>query len=548
MAHGGKSLVDCLQTLGARHGFGVPGESYLAALDAMHDTHGAFDFVLCRNEGGAGFMAAAYGKLTGTPGLCFVTRGPGATNASIGVHTAMQDSAPMILFVGQIDTRTREREMFQEVDYRAVFGTMAKWTTEIEHVERIPEIVSRAWTVAMSGRPGPVVVALPENVLSAETETAPLSRASVLPAPQASPADIEKVQQHLAAAERPVILIGGCGWNDVGSRALEHFANASNIPVVAAFRYIDSYDNTQPSYAGEAGVGMLPEVQQTLSESDLLLAIGVRLGEMTTNNYQLFDVPEMQQTLIHVHASSGELGKIYRPNLAIQCGANDFVTTLKPINRSKDWMQAARARYEATFDLPSQPGELDMVEVTRHVQDRLADDAIVTNGAGNFSIWNNKYLRYGPHQRLLAPQSGAMGYGLPAAIAAKVVHPDRQVICFAGDGDFQMNLPELGTAMQAGACPVVLIVNNGSYGTIRMHQERHYPHRVSATELQNPDFAALARSYGFHSEQVTKTEDFADAFERALNSPTGAVLDLVTGIEPLTPKMTLSKIRAQAKP
>ena len=454
----------------------------------------------------------------------------------------------MILFVGQIDTRTREREMFQEVDYRAVFGTMAKWATEIEHVERIPEIVSRAWTVATSGRPGPVVVALPENVLGAETETTPLSRPAVLPAPQASPADIEQVQQHLATAEKPVILIGGNGWSDAGSRALERFANASNIPVVTAFRYIDSYDNTQPSYAGEAGVGMLSEVQATLSESDLLLAIGVRLGEMTTNNYQLFDVPEMKQTLIHVHASSGELGKIYRPDLAIQCGANDFVATLTPIERSADWTQAARARYESTFDLPSQPGQLDMVEVTRHVQQHLTDDAIVTNGAGNFSIWNNKYLRYGRNQRLLAPQSGAMGYGLPAAIAAKVVHPNRQVICFAGDGDFQMNLPELGTAMQAGACPVVLIVNNGSYGTIRMHQERHFPHRISATELQNPDFVTLARSYGFHGEQVTKTEDFADAFKRALSSPTGAVLDLVTGIEPLTPKMTLSQIRAQAKP
>lgn len=548
MTHGGKLLVDCLQVLGARHGFGVPGESYLAVLDAMHDTRGAFDFVLCRNEGGAGFMAAAYGKLTGTPGLCFVTRGPGATNASIGVHTAMQDSAPMILFVGQIDTRTREREMFQEVDYRATFGTMAKWATEIEHVERIPEIVSRAWTVAMSGRPGPVVVALPENVLGTETDVAPLTRPPVFPAPQASPSDMQQVQQHLANAEKPVILIGGCGWSDEGSQALERFAEASNIPVVAAFRYIDSYDNTRPSYAGEAGVGMLPEVQTTLSECDVLLAIGVRLGEMTTNNYQLFDVPEMRQTLIHVHASSGELGKIYRPDIAIQSGVNNFAAALAPIARDNGWMKEARARYEATFALPAQPGPMDMAEVTKHVQDHLADDAIITNGAGNFSIWNNKYIRYGADQRLLAPQSGAMGYGLPAAIAAKVVHPDRQVICFAGDGDFQMNLPELGTAMQAGACPVVLILNNGSYGTIRMHQERHFPKRVSATELKNPDFSSLAQSYGFHGEQVTRTEDFADAFARALASPTGAVLDLITGTEALTPKLTLSQLRAQAKP
>lgn len=547
MPHGGKLLVDCLQTLGARHGFGVPGESYLAVLDAMHDTRGAFDFVLCRNEGGAGFMAAAYGKLTGTPGLCFVTRGPGATNASIGVHTAMQDSAPMILFVGQIDTRTREREMFQEVDYRATFGTMAKWATEIEHVERIPEIVSRAWTVAMSGRPGPVVVALPENVLGAETDIAPLSRPPVLPAPQASPADIAQVQRHLAKAEKPVILIGGCGWSDVGSRKLERFAEASNIPVVTAFRYIDSYDNNLQNYAGEAGVGMLPEVQANLSDCDVLLVIGARLGEMTTNNYQLFDVPEMRQTLIHVHPSSGELGKIYRPDMAIQSGVNDFVAALEPISRDAGWVQTARARYEATFDLPQQPGPVDMVEVTRHVQANLTEDAIVTNGAGNFSIWNNKYLRYGANQRLIAPQSGAMGYGLPAAIAAKVVHPDRQVICFAGDGDFQMNLPELGTAMQAGACPVVLILNNGSYGTIRMHQEKHYPNRVSATELQNPDFVAIAQSYGFHGERVTQTEEFTDAFTRALASPTGAVLELMIGTEALTPKLTLTQLRNQAK-
>ncbi|AZQ65710.1 thiamine pyrophosphate-binding protein [Silicimonas algicola] len=550
-AHGGRVLVESLRALGARHGFGVPGESYLSVLDGMHDTKGAFDFVLCRNEGGAGFMASAYGKLTGTPGLCFVTRGPGATNASIGVHTAMQDSAPMILFVGQIDTRTRDREVFQEVDYRQFFGPIAKWATEIEHIERIPEIVSRAWTTALSGRPGPVVVALPENVLNAETDVPPLSRAAAIPKPFASAEDIKAVHAALDRAERPVLLIGGGGWTSEGGAALTQFAEASDIPVVAAFRYQDIYDNSRATYAGEAGVGMLPQVRRTLENADLILAIGVRFGEMTTDNYTLFDLPDMLQTLIHVHMSAGEIGKIYQPDIAILSCPNAFATALADVPVKgpwSDWRSAARAGYEASFDLPPQPGPVDMVEVMRHLQEVLDDDAILTNGAGNFSIWNNKYFRYGTGNRLLAPQSGAMGYGLPAAIAAKVVHPKRTVVCFAGDGDFQMNCPELGTAMQAGAQPVVLILNNGSYGTIRMHQEKHFPRRVSGTELQNPDFAAMARAYGFHGERVERTEDFADAFERALASPSGAVLDLVTGIEALTPRQTLTQIRAASEP
>lgn len=549
MRHGGRVLVECLAELGAKHSFGVPGESYLAVLDALHDTPGAPEFTLCRNEGGAGFMAAAYGKLTGSPGLCFVTRGPGATNASIGVHTAMQDSAPMILFVGQIETAMRDREVFQEVDYRAFFGPIAKWATEVTHVDRLPEIISRAWATALSGRPGPVVVALPEDVIGAETTVPAIRGAAQVPAPAVSNAVLSDVRARLEQADRPLILMGGGGWTETGSRALERFAEASQIPVVAAFRYQDRYDNTLPSYAGEAGVGILPEVRQSLAECDTLLAIGVRFGEMTTDNYKLFDLPEMAQTLIHVHRSDREIGKIYRPDVAVQACQNLFATALaeRPVKGKPDWFQAAGARYQATFDLPDQPGPLDMAEVTRQVQDMIAPDAILTNGAGNFSIWNNKYIRYGRDHRLLAPQSGAMGYGLPAAIAAKVAHPDRQVVCFAGDGDFQMNCPELGTAMQAGATPVVLILNNGSYGTIRMHQERHFPDRISGTELQNPDFAALARSYGFLGERVERTQDFAPAFARALASPTGAVLDLNIGVEALTPRQTLAQIRATAR-
>jgi acetolactate synthase-1/2/3 large subunit len=543
MRHGGKVLVECLEVLGAKHGFGVPGESYLTVLDGMYQS--GMQFVNCRNEGGAGFMAAAYGKLTGQPGLCFVTRGPGATNASIGVHTAMQDSSPMILFVGQIDTTTRDREVFQEVDYRAFFGGMAKWATEIEHVDRIPEVISHAWSVAVSGRPGPVVVALPENVIGAETAAPVLTRAPDLPVPVASAEVLENLRATLAKVARPVILSGGGGWSGDGCRALELFAEASDIPVVTAFRYQDMYDNSLPTFVGEAGVGMLPAVRKTLAEADLILALNVRFGEMTTDNHALFDLPDMKQTLIHSHLSEGELSKIYQPDIAIQSCPNALASSLatSPVKGTwSNWRADARARYEATFDLPDLPGPVSMPEVMAYLRDRLDDDAILTNGAGNFSIWNNKYFSYGRDQRLLAPQSGAMGYGVPAAVMAKAMHPKRQVVCFAGDGDFQMNGQELATAMQMGVGPVVLILNNGTYGTIRMHQERHFPHRISGTDLVNPDFATLAKAYGMLGERVTRTEDFAPAFERALANKAGAVLDITIATETLTPRQTIADI------
>ena len=547
--HGGHLLVESLQALGATKSFGIPGESYLAVLDGLYDTKGDLDLILCRNEGGAGFMAAAYGKLTGQPGLCFVTRGPGATNASIGVHTAMQDSAPMILFIGQIETTMREREAFQEVDYRAFFGPLAKWATEIDHVDRIPEILSRAWKVATSGRPGPVVIALPEDMLADEPTVPPLTRAVRIVQPEASDATIDKVCEAVKAAQRPVILMGGGGWSDDGTAALQKFAEASDLPVVAAFRYQSLYDNHSPTYVGEAGVGMLPPIRRTLNDADLILALGVRFGEMTTDAYTLFDLPDMAQTLIHVHASDGELGKIYQPDIAVHASADGFAKALAERPVTGDWAEWRRSRrdaYAGTFDLPPQPGPLDMRVVMDVLGDTLPDDAILTNGAGNFSIWNNKYFRYGAGHRLLAPQSGAMGYGLPAAVAAKIVHPEKTVVCFAGDGDFQMNAVELGTAMQAGAAPIILLLNNGTYGTIRMHQEKHYPERVSGTDLINPDFAALARSYGLHAERVERTEDFAAAFERAVASETGALLELIIATEALTPRLTLGQIREAA--
>ena len=546
---GGKLLVECLQALGATKSFGVPGESYLAVLDALYDTRNSLDFVLCRNEGGAAFMASAYGKLTGTPGICFVTRGPGATNASIGVHTAMQDSAPMILFVGQVGTDMKGREAFQEINYRAYFGDVAKWVTEIEHADRIPEIISRAWITAQSGRPGPVVIALPEDVLAAETESVPLKGAVLVR--EAAPADetIDAMVLELSKAQKPLILMGGGGWTSNGSRDLQVFAEAGNLPVLAAFRYQDQYDNHSETYAGDAGVGMTPATKDLIRDADVIIAVNIRFGEMTTDGYTLLDVPQPAQKLIHIHASERELGKVYVPDLAIQAGPNAFAAALaerKVQGPWEVWRETARRNYLASFEAPDQPSPVDMVKVTAFLRDRLPEDAVLTNGAGNFTVWPNKFFRFGSGQRLLAPQSGAMGYGVPAAIAAKVDDPGRTVVCFAGDGDFQMNCQELGTAMQANAQPIVLILNNGIYGTIRMHQERTFPERVLGTTLENPDFVTLAKAYGFHAERVESTEEFEVAFERALASPSGAVLELNVSPEALTPRQTLSQMRATA--
>ena len=545
--NGGQLLVESLIALGATKGFGVPGESYLAVLDALHDTAGRLDFVLCRNEGGAAFMAAAWGKLTRQPGLCFVTRGPGVTNAAIGIHTAMQDSAPMIVFVGQVGTDMKGREAFQEIDYPAVFGTMAKWAVEIDRADRIPEILARAWTTALTGRPGPVVIALPEDMLTSLTDTAPLTGPARITEAAPAPDAMAEALAMLAKAKRPLILMGGCNWTPEGRAALQAFAEASDIPVVAAFRYQDQFDNFSPCYAGEAGVGMPPHVKALIREADTILAINIRFGEMTTDGYTLLNVPVPAQRLIHVHASDREIGKIYQPSLGIHAGPNAFAVALSPVRGDwAVWRDDARAAWLASLDAPAQPSAVDMVAVTQHLREVLPDDVILTNGAGNFTVWPNKFFAFGPDARLLAPQSGAMGYGFPAAIAAKVAHPGRTVVCFAGDGDFQMNCQELGTAMQAGAQPIVLILNNGIYGTIRAHQERNYPARVSGTTLQNPDFVALARAYGFHAERIETTAEFAPAFARAMGSPTGAVLDMVISPEALTPRQTLTQMRDAA--
>ena len=492
-------------------------------------------------------MAAAWGKLTGSPGICMVTRGPGVTNASIGIHTAMQDSAPMICFVGQVGTDMKGREAFQEIDYRAVFGTMAKWATEIDQVDRIPEILSRAWTMAVSGRPGPVVVALPEDMLSSETDVPALLGSVRIADPSPDLAALNDALSALRSSHKPLILLGGCNWTGEGKAALQAFAETSNIPVVAAFRYQDMFDNHSPVYSGEAGVGMPAHVKSLIQNADCIMAINVRFGEMTTDGYNLLKVPDPKQRLIHVHSSALEIGKIYRPEIGIVSGPNALALALHPISGAwGEWAKAAREGYLATFDLPPQPSPVDMGIVTAHLREVLPEDVVITNGAGNFAYWPNKAMKYGKNSRLLAPQSGAMGYGVPAAIAAKVADPKRCVLCFAGDGDFQMNFQELATASQYGAAPVILILNNGIYGTIRAHQERHYPARVSGTEMVSPDFSMIAKAYGFHGERVETTEDFPAALERALASPTGAVLDLNTSAEALTPRQSLSAMRAAA--
>ncbi len=548
---GARVLVDCLLAQGVTTAFGVPGESYLAVLDALCDVPDRIRMIPNRQEGGAAFMAAAWGKLTGRPGICFVTRGPGATNAAIGVHTARQDSSPMILFVGQIGTGMRDREAFQEVDYRAVFGTLAKWAVEIDHPDRVPEIVARAFAVAQSGRPGPVVVALPEDMLSAPT-AAVAGPAVRIPKAAPAPEDLAEIVRVLEAADAPLVLAGGGGWGAAGRAGLRLFAEANNLPVVVGFRDQDLLASASPSYAGDGGLAKTAGVRRLMQEADVILVVGLRFGEILTEGYTLFGIPRMTATLIHAYASDAELNRIHTATLPIHAHPDRLMPALaeRRIPGATRWAArtaAAHADWRASLATPPQPGALDMGEVVRTLQAELPDDAILTNGAGNFATWTNKHFAFTVGQRLLAPQAGAMGYGLPAAIAAKIAHPDRTVVCVAGDGDFQMTLPELGCALQARAWPIVLIVNNRSYGTIRMHQERTFPARVSFTDIENPDFVALAAAYGTHAERVTATADFPAALARALASPTGSVLDLVVDTESLTPRQSLSAMRAAAE-
>lgn len=513
--HGGKILADQLAINGVRRVFSVPGESFLAALDGLYDH--AIQNVVCRQEGGAAMMAEAHGKLTGTPGVLFVTRGPGATNAASGLHVAMQDSTPMVVFVGQIALRDRDRGAFQEVDYRRFFSPLVKWAAEVETTARLPEYIARAFHVAMSGRPGPVVLALPEDILSAEADVPDLGPATV-PQQPVDAASAHGLLDRLLAHDRPMIVAGGPGWSAQAQQDLEALAAATGLPVAVTFRRQDYIDNGHPNFIGDLGVGMNPKLGARLRAADALLILGARMGETATNGYTLLDPANPAKTILHVHPDPDEIGTVYQPTASLAAPAPAVLAALRGANgRIKDptWTAQARAEYEAWQVPQPTPGAVRMEQVVRQISDRYAGRALYTNGAGNYAAFVHRYARYHGYRTQVAPTSGSMGYGLPAAIAAKLEHPGRPVICFAGDGCLQMTLQELSTARQHGADITVIIANNGRYGTIRMHQENHYPGRVSGTDLFNPDYVQLAQSYGGTGHLVTDMDQLAPALDAA---------------------------------
>jgi acetolactate synthase-1/2/3 large subunit len=547
--HGGRILADALVGHGAKLAFGVPGESYLPVLDGFYDVRDKLRFVICRQEGGASYMAEAYGKLTGEPGILFVTRGPGATNGAVGVHTAFQDSTPMVVFIGQVGNDFVEREAFQEIDYRRMYGPMTKWVAQIDRTERIPEYVSHAFHTAMSGRPGPVVLALPEDMLFAEAAVADVPHyKTVRPAPAG--ADLRELQKMLQSAERPFVIIGGGGWDRASCDGLRAWLEASQLAAGTSFRCQDLLDNRSRSFAGDVGIGINPKLAQRIREADVVLVIGARLGEMTTGGYTLFAAPLPTQKLIHVHGGAEELGRVYHAALPINSGMARFVEALAQVKLDgAKWAartRQAREDYLAWSTPQPIPGKLQYAEIVQWLSQNLPEDAIVAGGAGNFSGWVHRYFRYKGFRTQLGSTNGSMGCGLPAAVAAKLAAPQRTVVAVTGDGDFLMTGQELATAAQYGAPVIALVVNNGMYGTIRMHQEREYPGRISGTELKNPDFAAYARAFGGHGEVVEATEQFAPAFERARASGKPALIELRIDPDAITTTTTLSAIRKQA--
>ena len=553
-ASGGQLLIDGLTQFGVERIFAVPGESYLAALDALVDAP-QIELITCRQEGGAAMMAEAYGKLTGRPGVCFVTRGPGATNASAGVHVARQDSTPLVLFIGQVGRDMLDREAFQEIDYRRMYGQLAKWVAQIDHPARIPEYLSRAFHLAVSGRPGPVVLVLPEDMLRERSAKAPALASYRAIQAQPGEADLSRLRELLAGAKRPLVLLGEADWNSQACADLEAFVSANRLPVAATFRCQDLFNNDHPCYVGDLGLGSNPRLIERVRSADLLLALGGRLGEIPTGGYTLLDVPQPAQTLVHVFPGSDELNRVYRAELAIQSGLRAFAAAarrLEPVVGAWAVDETAGAEighrdYLAWSEPPDIPGPLQLGRIVCWLRDRLPPEAIVCNGAGNYSIWVHRFYRYRQFRSQLAPTSGSMGYGLPAAIAAKLQHPQRPVVCFAGDGCFQMTLQEFATAVQYHANVIVLLINNGAWGTIRMHQEKAYPRRVKGTSLVNPDFAALAQAYGGFGEVVEQTADFAAKFAAAQRAERPALLELRVPLEALTPGTSLSQTRAAAE-
>ncbi|TCN29851.1 thiamine pyrophosphate-binding protein [Sinorhizobium americanum] len=546
MKTGGQLVVEALIANGVKRISCVPGESYLAVLDALYDTD--IDVVVCRQEGGAAMMADTWGRLTGEPGICMVTRGPGATNASAGLHVARQDSIPMILFIGQVQRDAREREAFQEIEYRRALTEVAKWVGEIDDPARIPEFVTRAFAVATSGRPGPVVLTLPEDMLTESTE-APAARPYQPVESHPGESQIARLADLLAEAKRPIAIIGGTRWSAESVAEFQQFAERWHLPVGCSFRRQMLFDHLHPSYAGDVGIGVSPALAKEIKEADLVLLLGGRFSEMPSSSYTLLDVPYPKQTLVHVHPDPSELGRVYRPDLAIAASPRDFVAALAGIEPSVTpvWAQRTAAMHETylKWSTPPEtgPGEVQMGPIMNWIEANTAPDAIFTNGAGNYATWLHRFHRFRRYGTQAAPASGSMGYGLPAAVAAKHLHPDREIICFAGDGCFLMHGQEFATAVRYALPIIVLVINNGIYGTIRMHQEREYPGRVSATDLTNPDFAALARAYGGHGETVERTEEFAEAFLRARASGRPAIIEIKLDPEAITPTRTLSEIR-----
>ncbi|MBB4185483.1 thiamine pyrophosphate-binding protein [Sinorhizobium terangae] len=546
MKTGGQLVVEALVANGVRRISCVPGESYLAVLDALHDTD--IDVIVCRQEGGAAMMADCWGRLTGEPGVCMVTRGPGATNASAGLHVARQDSIPMILFVGQVQRDAREREAFQEIEYRRAFTEVAKWVGEIDDPARIPEFVTRAFAVATSGRPGPVVLTLPEDMLTDSTE-ATLARAYQPVESHPGRSQIARFEELLATAKRPIAILGGTRWSAESVAEFQRFAERWRLPVGCSFRRQMLFDHLNPVYAGDVGIGINPALAKEIKEADLVLLVGGRFSEMPSSGYTLLDVPYPRQTLVHVHPDPAELGRVYRPDLAIAACPRDFVAALGNVRPAGEpaWSARTAAMHESylKWSTPPEkgPGDVQMGPIMNWIEANTAPDTIFTNGAGNYATWLHRFHRFRRYGTQAAPASGSMGYGLPAAVAAKQLHPEREVVCFAGDGCFLMHGQEFATAIRYQLPIIVLVINNGIYGTIRMHQEREYPGRVSATDLTNPDFAALARAYGGHGETVVRTEEFADAFLRARASGKPAIVEIKLDPEAITPTRTLTEIR-----
>ncbi len=549
MRTGGQLVVDSLRANGVERAFCVPGESFLAVLDALYDVP-EIDLIVCRNEGGAAMMADAHGKLTGRPGICFVTRGPGATNASGGIHIAFQDSTPVILFIGQVGRSMIDREAFQEMDYRRMYGQMAKWVAQIDSAERVPEYISHAFHVAMSGRPGPVVLALPEDMLRETAVATPLEPAHALEAHPGA-GDMARLKGLLAKADQPLLMLGGSGWDAQSCKNIKVFAENNCLPVCVSFRCQDTFDNAHPNYIGDLGMGVNPKLVEKVRATDLLIVAGPRLGEITTGGYSLLSIPEPKQTLVHIHSGAEELGRVYRAALAINSGMKAFADAAAALGSVRKGGESAveqgHKNYLAWSEPPAIPGDLQYGELLKWLRESIPADSIICNGAGNYTSWVHRFYRYRQRGNQLAPTSGSMGYGTPAAVAAKRMYPERTVIAFAGDGCFLMNGQELSTAVQYGINIIIIVVNNGMYGTVRMHQERKYPGRISGTNLGSTDFAALAGAYGARGEVVTKTEEFASAFERAQKAGRPALIELRLDPEAITPSATLSGIRQAAQ-